>query len=82
MRRAQSSSCDPRHVVGLKHESQGVGLQLLGLFIGLLNGLLISAGVGPMWCHAQVQASTCTEQDLPSRAEVQPATDTLQFAFN
>lgn len=66
MRRAQSSSCDPRHVVGLKHESQSVGLQLFGLFIGLLNGLLISAGVRAMWCHAQMQASTCTEQHFSS----------------
>lgn len=62
MRRAQSRSCDPRHVVGLKHERQSVGLQLLGLFIGLLDGLLVSAGVRSMWRHAQMQASTCTHQ--------------------
>lgn len=59
MRRAQSSCCDPGHVVGLEHESQSVGLQLLGLFIRLLDGLLIRACIWPMRCHAQMQASTC-----------------------
>lgn len=76
MRRAQSSSCDPRHVIGLEHERQSVGLQLLGLFIGLLDGLFVSAGVRSMRCHAQMQASTCTDQ-LSSYTEAQLATSSF-----
>ena len=61
MWRAQRSSSDPWHIVGLKHECQRVIWQVFGLLIAVLYRCFIGGRVWTVRSHTQVQASSCTQ---------------------